>query len=253
MEGQRLAEADEAALQGLRRGWCFGSAEFRRRMLEELEPVEGESAAGGRRQETAINKGDRIVAEELKRLQWTEADLRRCRKSDPEKMRIAARLRRETILSLRSIAARVGLGSSKSANAKLHTWMQANGKPDGASAETKNQKSNAQKTNQTKAFHGHPDFVFPRRRLAVFVDGCFWHACPRHGTHPQNNRDFWREKIARNVARDRLVARTLRGKGWHVLRIWQHELRRKNEIRCVTRLHVALGKAAKAVKKISLL
>lgn len=151
MEGQRLAEADEAALQGLRRGWCLGSAEFRRRMLEELEPVEGESAAGGRRQETAINKGDRIVAEELTRLQWTEADLRRCRKSDPEKMRIAARLRRETILSLRSIVARVGLGSSKSANAKLHTWMQANGKPDGASAETKNQKSNATKTNSTKA------------------------------------------------------------------------------------------------------
>jgi len=141
MEKQRLAEADEAALQGLRRGWCSGSAEFRRRMLEEIGQVAGECASGGLRQETARNKGDRIVAEELKRLQWTEADLRRCRKSDPEKLRIAARLRRETILSLKSIATRVGLGSSKSANAKLHTWMNAGGKPDGTSAETKNEKS----------------------------------------------------------------------------------------------------------------
>jgi hypothetical protein len=77
------------------------------------------------------------VAEELKRLQWTEQDLKRRRKSDPGKLRIAARLRRETILSLKRIATRVGLGSSMSANAKLHTWMRANGKLDGVDAETK--------------------------------------------------------------------------------------------------------------------
>ena len=68
----------------------------------------------------------------MKRLRWTEQDLRRRGKSDPGKLRIAARLRRETILSLKSMAGRVGLGSSKSANANLHTWMQADGKPDGA-------------------------------------------------------------------------------------------------------------------------
>jgi hypothetical protein len=72
-------------------------------------------------------------------------------KSDPGKLRMAARLRRETILSLKSIATRVGLGSSKGANAKLHTWMQADGKPEGADAETKNQENHAKKTNQTKA------------------------------------------------------------------------------------------------------
>ena len=108
------------------------------------------SVSGGLRQETAINKGDRIVAEELQRLQWTEEDLRRRRKNDPGKLRIAARLRRETILSLKSIATRVGLGSSKSANAKLHTWMQANGKPDRADA-SKKQKNHAKKKNRTKA------------------------------------------------------------------------------------------------------
>ena len=104
---------------------------------------------GGRlRQETAQNKADRIVAEELRRLRWTEEDLKRRRKSDPGKLRIAARLRRETILSLKSVAMRVGLGSAKSANAKLHTWMQANAKPEKASAETKEPRHGK---NQTKA------------------------------------------------------------------------------------------------------
>jgi len=64
---------------------------------------EGESVSAGLRQESAINKADRIVAEELKRLRWTEQDLMRCRKSDPEKLRIAARLRRETILDMRRV------------------------------------------------------------------------------------------------------------------------------------------------------
>src|SRR5208337_3823780 len=126
MEARRLAEADEETLQGLRRGWCFGSGEFRQRMLEQIETVRSESVGGGLRQETAANKADRIVAEELKRMRWTEEDLRQRRKSDPGKLRIAARLRRETILSLKRIATRVGLGSSKSANTKLHSWMQAN-------------------------------------------------------------------------------------------------------------------------------
>jgi len=103
------------------------------------------------RQETAINKTERIVAEELKRLRWTEQDLLRRRKSDPGKLRIAARLKRETILSLKRITQRVGLGSSKSANAKLHLWMQADGKPPSDDAESQKRKSHAKKTNQTKA------------------------------------------------------------------------------------------------------
>ena len=87
---------------------------------------------------------------------------------------------------------------------------------------------------------GKPDFVFPKKKLAVFVDGCFWHGCPKHGVKPKQNARFWREKIARNKARDRLVNRTLRARGWRVLRVWEHELTKKHERRCVTRILCAL-------------
>ena len=77
------------------------------------------------------------------------------------------------------------------------------------------------------------DFVFRSHRLAVFVDGCFWLGCPLHATQPKTNAKFWREKLARNRARDREVNRTL---GWRVLRIREHELTRKNEPRLLARL-----------------
>jgi DNA mismatch endonuclease (patch repair protein) len=80
-----------------------------------------------------------------------------------------------------------------------------------------------------------PDFVFPRLKLAVFVDGCFWHACPRHCRRPAGNRAFWRAKLARNQARDRLVTRTLRKAGWRVLRIWEHDLHRATRRRASTK------------------
>ncbi len=83
---------------------------------------------------------------------------------------------------------------------------------------------------------GKPDFVFRLRKVAVFVDGCFWHGCPRHCRMPAGNRRFWQEKLARNQARDRLVTRTLRQRGWRVLRIWEHELARKNTARLLRRL-----------------
>jgi DNA mismatch endonuclease (patch repair protein) len=88
---------------------------------------------------------------------------------------------------------------------------------------------------------GRPDFVFPRVRLAVFVDGCFWHGCPRHVTWPRQNAGFWREKITGNRARDRRVNRTLRARGWRVLRIWEHALARKHERRLVSRIRRALA------------
>ena len=75
------------------------------------------------------------------------------------------------------------------------------------------------------AIFGRPDFAFSRLRIAVFVDGCFWHGCPKCYQRPQWNRRFWEEKLRRNRARDRLVSKTLRAKGWKVLRIWEHELR----------------------------
>ena len=76
---------------------------------------------------------------------------------------------------------------------------------------------------------GNPDFVFPKLRLAIFVDGCFWHGCPKHLRKPKGNRNFWSEKISRNRKRDRIVTRNLRSAGWRVLRVWEHEL--GNELR----------------------
>ncbi|MGI9306607.1 MAG: very short patch repair endonuclease [Gammaproteobacteria bacterium] len=72
---------------------------------------------------------------------------------------------------------------------------------------------------------GKPDFVFPKEHVAVFIDGCFWHYCPRHGHFPATRRKYWRDKIARNRARDREVNRHLRRCGWKVLRFWGCELK----------------------------
>jgi len=71
---------------------------------------------------------------------------------------------------------------------------------------------------------GRPDFLFRRERLAVFVDGCFWHACPKHGRYPGSNTAYWTLKFARNKARDKSVSRALRRSGWMVIRIWEHQL-----------------------------
>ena len=92
-----------------------------------------------------------------------------------------------------------------------------------------------------KRFRVKPNFVFRAHRLAVFVDGCFWHGCPLHATSPKTNAAFWQKKISANRTRDRLVTRTLGTLGWRVLRIWQHELKRADERRLHTRLHRALG------------
>jgi len=89
---------------------------------------------------------------------------------------------------------------------------------------------------RNQAVFGRPDFVFPKIRLAVFVDGCFWHGCPTHATWPANRAEWWRRKIEGNRARDRLVTRMLRRKGWRVLRIWEHELAKKNRGRLLARL-----------------
>ncbi|MBF6188347.1 MULTISPECIES: very short patch repair endonuclease [Nocardia] len=67
------------------------------------------------------------------------------------------------------------------------------------------------------------DVVFPRRKLAVYVDGCFWHRCPQHATDPKNNGRWWADKLAGNVARDRATDEALRAAGWQVVRVWEHE------------------------------
>ncbi len=93
---------------------------------------------------------------------------------------------------------------------------------------------------------GRPDFVFPKLRLAVFVDGCFWHGCPRHGNKPTSNVLFWQRKIARNRQRDRQVNRMLKGKDWHVLRVWEHELAKKRQPKLVNRVRSFLAPPEKA-------
>lgn len=72
---------------------------------------------------------------------------------------------------------------------------------------------------------GTPDLAFPGVRVAVFVDGCFWHGCPEHYSRPVTNRSFWVAKLDRNLARDRKVDEALRSLGWRVVRIWEHEIR----------------------------
>lgn len=68
-----------------------------------------------------------------------------------------------------------------------------------------------------------PDIVFTARKIAVFVDGCFWHGCPQHRTHPRTNATYWAEKIEGNIARDVETTARLEAAGWTVLRYWQHE------------------------------
>lgn len=88
---------------------------------------------------------------------------------------------------------------------------------------------------------GKPDFVFPRARLAIFVDGCFWHGCPQHKSAPVSNTEFWTAKLQRNVSRDRLVNRTLAKAGWKVVRIWQHDLKRQNAVAKLLSRHLEGG------------
>jgi len=79
-------------------------------------------------------------------------------------------------------------------------------------------------------------------RLVVFVDGCFWHACPKHSTTPATNRPFWKKKLAANQFRDRQVNRTLRKNGWRVIRIWEHDLAKRRNV-CVGRIKATLDPA----------
>jgi DNA mismatch endonuclease (patch repair protein) len=91
------------------------------------------------------------------------------------------------------------------------------------------------------AIFGRPDFAFHKLRVAIFVDGCFWHCCPKHSNIPANNRPFWKRKLDGNRRRDALVIRTLRAGGWKTLRVWEHELSRKNENRLLRRIRCALA------------
>jgi len=127
MERRRVEETDPEALKALRRGWCLGGQSFRRELLLRMEGKLGEHHSGELHRASAEAKAERIIAEELQRQSWQEADLLSRRKNDAVKLEIAARLRRETTLSTKAIAARVRLGSSKAANRNLHAYMRGGG------------------------------------------------------------------------------------------------------------------------------
>lgn len=89
---------------------------------------------------------------------------------------------------------------------------------------------------------GKPDFVFPKLRIAIFTDGCFWHGHNCRNTRPEQNKEYWRRKIARNMARDADVINHLEILGWNVIRIWECELTKKNRALLKKKLSVLLEK-----------
>jgi DNA mismatch endonuclease (patch repair protein) len=83
---------------------------------------------------------------------------------------------------------------------------------------------------RNQAVLGKPDFVFPKQKIALFVDGCFWHGCPVHANMPKNNRAFWKKKLQGNKERDKNVSTELRKLGWRVVRVWEHELKNHSRV-----------------------
>jgi DNA mismatch endonuclease (patch repair protein) len=94
---------------------------------------------------------------------------------------------------------------------------------------------------------GKPDFVFPLLRLVVFVDGCYWHGCPKCRLAAKSNVEYWREKIARNRRRDKENVRLLREKEWAVVRLWEHDLSMRLP-ECIDRIRMAIFKPASAAQ-----
>lgn len=79
---------------------------------------------------------------------------------------------------------------------------------------------------QPKNIFGKPDFADKKNKIAVFIDGCFWHGCKKHYRAPKQNGKYWREKIRRNIERDKEVSRGLKKQGWKVVRIWEHKTKK---------------------------
>ena len=128
MERRRAEESEGAEWKPLERGWCLGSEPFRAKLLERMESQLGQHHSGRLRFETAAAKAERIVAEELKRLGWKEDELARRPKGDGDKLAIAARLRRETTLTVAQLAQRLRCGSWKSLRNKLYLRSKAEGR-----------------------------------------------------------------------------------------------------------------------------
>lgn len=96
---------------------------------------------------------------------------------------------------------------------------------------------------------GTPDFCWARLRIALFVDGCFWHGCPSCRKHAKTNVDFWRKKVLRNRRRDVRVARKLRGEGWIVLRVWECAVKEERTIARIERAYIGRTIASQSLPK----
>lgn len=92
---------------------------------------------------------------------------------------------------------------------------------------------------------GHPDFVFLKERVAIFVDGCFWHGHECRNIHPKDNEEYWNKKRQRNIQHDIEITEHFQKRGWTVVRIWECELKKKNETVALEKLHVVLEKKKK--------
>jgi DNA mismatch endonuclease (patch repair protein) len=88
---------------------------------------------------------------------------------------------------------------------------------------------------------GKPDFAFFRAKVAIFVDGCFWHACPKHGHKSHSNRNYWDKKLEKNRLRDRKITGDLRKGGWLVIRFWEHEVKVRPDL-CAQKVKILLSK-----------
>ena len=88
---------------------------------------------------------------------------------------------------------------------------------------------------------GHPDFVFLSKRVAIFVDGCFWHGHDCRNTRPSDNKDYWEKKRARNIKHDAEVTALFEKRGWKVLRIWECELKKRNKGTLLERIRSAIN------------
>lgn len=126
METRRAEEGDPEQWKGMRRGWCLGGKPFQRQLMERLHGQLGPNHSGAMKQQASQAHAEKIIAAELKRLRWKETDLSRRAKSDVGKLALAARLRRETTLTIEEIAKRLQMGSRKSVAPRLHAWTKAN-------------------------------------------------------------------------------------------------------------------------------
>ena len=81
-----------------------------------------------------------------------------------------------------------------------------------------------------KGIIGNPDFANKKQKIAIFIDGCFWHKCPKHYIKPKNNMIFWKNKIKKNVQRAENVNKLLKKEGWRIIRIWEHDIKKLRKV-----------------------